>query len=82
MFIAKISINAAVPKLVITQQSGNNFKLTWPGSSPVFSLESTTNLLATGSWTAVPQPPVFSNGTYNVTLPATNNQQFFRLRKS
>lgn len=43
-------------------------------------LERTTAISET-NWQAVPNAPVFTNGYYEVNLPATNEAEFFRLRR-
>ena len=57
--------------------SGGNVILSWP-SAGNYTLQFTTGLNATG-WQPVVIPPVTSNGTSTVTLPATNKAAFFRL---
>lgn len=54
------------------------FKLEW-NPDPV--LQENSNLRST-NWVNVTNPPVFSNGVYSVTLPATNPAEFFRLNNS
>ena len=96
LFLAKIAVAVAdAPHLAIAPQpAGNttshpklsgpmppaNITVAWRTFPPVYILESSTDPLST-VWTRVPQPPVFTNGSYNVTLPATNGLNFFRLRK-
>ena len=76
-FLAKILLQAQ-PALVIAADGGTNVILTWPEFEPEFVLESNTNLIST-NWLAVPQLPVPANGSMTVTLPATNDDLFFRL---
>ena len=97
MFLAKISITPGdTPHLVIATQTGttssvhpklaspspsSSLTLQWRTFPPIYSLESSTNPLSAGSWIAVPQTPIFSNGSYNVIIPATNGSGFFRLHR-
>jgi hypothetical protein len=74
-FIAKI---AADPALAIAT-AGTNAQVSWPAFSPEFTLQSSSGL-SSGGWTGVAVPVIVTNGRHTVTLPATNAQQFFRLR--
>ncbi len=76
-FLAKILLQSQ-PALAIANDGGTNVTLAWPGFAPEFILESNTNLAST-NWLAVPQTPVPANGSETVTLPATNDDLFFRL---
>jgi hypothetical protein len=78
-FLAKILLQSQ-PMLAIAVSGGTNVALTWPAFEPEFILESNTNLIST-NWLAVPQTPVPTNGSMTVTLPATNDDLFFRLDK-
>ena len=45
-----------------------------------YELASTTNLLNSGGWSLIDtNPPTFTNGVYEYTLPHTNSLQFFRV---
>ena len=76
-FLAKILMQPQ-PALAITVAGGTNVVLNWLGFNQEFILESNTNLIST-NWLAVPQTPAPINGLETVTLPATNNDSFFRL---
>jgi hypothetical protein len=78
-FLAKILLQSQ-PALAIAASGGTNVTLAWPGFEPEFILESNTNLIST-NWLAVPLMPVPTNGSETVTLPATNDDLFFRLHK-
>ena len=54
--------------------------LKWPASAADYSVESAADLTST-NWQTVSQSPVLTNGWYELTLPATNGAQFFRLRQ-
>ncbi len=70
-----------VPKLSIAQ-SATNVILSWPATTPSsFVLESTNVLGGNGPWPQVPGTPVVVGGSYVVTNSASNDRQFFRLRK-
>jgi len=63
------------PTLQIVNTNGNA-ALSWAGGSdPLFSLQTTTNLLSPITWTDL----ALAAGTGNTTVPMANPQQFFRL---
>jgi hypothetical protein len=62
--------------------SANNvLQLSWPPDATGYSLEQATNLQAALPWISVTNAPVFQNGRQTISLPITNQNQFFRLRK-
>jgi alpha-L-arabinofuranosidase len=61
-----------------TVMSGNNLVLSWPAASADFFLLSSTNL-ASGIWTMVSPPPQIIGGQWQVAVPVSENDQFFRL---
>jgi hypothetical protein len=71
---------AATPQLAIAR-SGANVIVTWPTNVPGFTLQSTTNLLSTPSWSDVFPAPVISNGKNTATNNIADSQRFFRLRR-
>jgi hypothetical protein len=81
-FLAKILLQSqpTTPVLSIVPSGGTNVVLVWSPFDPEFILESTTNLAST-NWLAVPQAPVQTNSSATITLPATNDDLFFRLHK-
>jgi len=66
------------PVLAIAPSSGTNVILAWPVFSPEFVLESNTDLAST-NWVVVPQLPVPTNGSLIITMPANDDDLFFRL---
>ena len=95
MFLAKISQTIApIPGLVIAPASLNSsvrskiagappsaksgISLKWQMFPANYEVESSTDMI---SWQPAHTSPVYSNGWYHVTLPTTNGNQFFRLRK-
>jgi alpha-L-arabinofuranosidase len=74
-------LNSGSPAMDILALSGNYLTLTWPLAFAGFTLLSATNLLS-GPWMPVtsPQPLIVSN-QWQVTVPLTENAQFFRLQK-
>lgn len=67
------------PALAITQ-SATNVLLSWPDWAANFNLQSSTNLVSTGSWTEVLSGLQTNGPNVFVTAPATNQTRFFRLR--
>jgi hypothetical protein len=82
VFIAKISQNASAPALAIEPENTSppGITLKWQMFPPVYTVESATDLAGT-NWQTLPQTPAGTNGWYDLTLPATNGAQFFRLRR-
>lgn len=85
MFIAKISQSAQpfVPSLAITPQAVSSppgVALKWQMYPANYDLESTTNLVSS-NWFPMTEIPVYTNGWYQLDLPATNNLEFFRLHQ-
>lgn len=65
----------------VASMFGTNLTMTWPLASAGFTLQSSTNL-ASGIWVNVTSPaPQIVSTNWQVTLPATNAIQFFRLSK-
>jgi len=79
-FLAKILLTSQ-PTLTITAPGTNVVALAWRAFQPEYTLESNTNLTSTNIWPTVTNPPVLINGWHTVTLPATNDDLFFRLEK-
>jgi hypothetical protein len=78
---ATTSVVAGAPRLNVTL-AGSNLHfvvLSWPQSATGYQVQAATNLLAAAAWTAVTNAPSVVGGQLQVTLPATNRVQFFRL---
>jgi hypothetical protein len=67
------------PSLSVNQSSGQ-ITLQWPLPSAEYSLESNTNV-TTDDWQPVNQGTTTNDQQISVTLPATNREQYFRLKK-
>jgi uncharacterized repeat protein (TIGR03803 family) len=61
------------------QVSGKNFILSWPASASGYVLETTTNLAATNSWTAITNMPATVNQQSVVTNQISGAARFYRL---
>lgn len=65
------------PTLAVTLV-GANAVVSWPTNFAGYTLQSKVNLTG-GAWNPVGTAPVVTGANYQVTLPATNAAQFFRL---
>ncbi len=78
-FVAGTVTVVELPLLSITH-SGNNVELSWPTWAADFSLQSFTNVVPTGSWSNVVVGLQTNGSNFVVSLAATNQTRFFRLR--
>jgi gluconolactonase len=69
----------AIKTLRINSDAGN-VSLSWPAPSTGFVLQESDALESPDSWTNSSLTPVPANGTNSVSIEATNNARFFRLR--
>ena len=72
-----ISIITLTPQLSIALV-GTNVTLSWPAALSNYVLQSAANLGA-GEWNTNLGPPSVNGKSLFITLPATNQQQFYRL---
>jgi len=72
-------VQAAAPPWLSLSLSGNQAFLTWPTNAAGFNLQQNTNLLST-NWVTVTNQSVITNLLYQVTVPKTNRQNFYRLK--
>jgi uncharacterized repeat protein (TIGR03803 family) len=77
--VFSLSLVAASCPQLNTTASGPNVIITWPANAIGFTLQSTTNLVSPGSWSAVFPRPVVVNGQNTVTDTISGSQQFYRL---
>ena len=66
------------PQLTISASDGNAV-LTWPATAAGFTLQSTTTLASSASWTNALSSPVIINGRNTVTNPISGRPSFYRL---
>jgi len=64
---------------VSTSVSGGNLILTWPTSSALVTVLSSSSLGAGASWTTVSPKLTVVGGNYQASIPITGSAQFFRL---
>ena len=79
--VSGIRLYSVMPPLLQAQMSGNNFVLSWPLSASDYVLQTSTNLMDTNSWMAVPDVPAIVNLQNTVTNPAADGARFYRLKK-
>jgi uncharacterized repeat protein (TIGR03803 family) len=76
--VFSISLPLTGPQLTIAAAAGN-VVLTWPTNATDYTLQSTTNLGSSTTWTNVLPWPAIVNGQNTVTNPASGRAQFYRL---
>jgi hypothetical protein len=67
--------------LLSIAHAGTNATISWSSSSAGYQLQSTTNLLASNSWSTVNQTQTTNRNQINVQVPISAGLQFFRLKK-
>jgi glycosyl hydrolase family 43/concanavalin A-like lectin/glucanase superfamily protein len=84
---AEIAANAAagpdalaIPVSLTASNSPAGIVLTWPAYAAGFVLE-TSPAMAGGTWSAVGSTPALSANTWKLTVPATDAEQYFRLKR-
>jgi hypothetical protein len=73
------SVQVAAPPWLSISLFGNQALIQWPTNAAGFNLQQSTNLLAT-NWVTVTNIPVITNILYQVAVPKTNSQNFYRLK--
>lgn len=76
-FLAKIGLEPSLAASLSTE----HLELRWRAFSPDYSLETTTGSTTADNWSPVTAKAVLTNGWHSITLDATNQGSFFRLRK-
>lgn len=71
-------LSNANPDIDASILTDNNLTLSWPLAAASFTLLSCTNL-ASGVWTTVSPPAQIVGDQWQVTVPVSDNAQFFRL---
>jgi hypothetical protein len=79
-FLDDVSIVNSSPTLV-TDQAGNLVTFSWPATYTGYALERRSALTSFTSWTAVTDLAQTNAGVISVTLSATNQSRFYRLKK-
>jgi hypothetical protein len=71
----------ALPVSMISSNAPSGLNLSWPAYATGFALETSPALDSTAAWTTVTSPPALNNDLWQITIPATNSAQFYRLRR-
>ena len=79
--VSGIRLYSMASPLLQAQTAGNNCVLSWPLSAADYVLQTSTNLMDTNSWTAVPNVPAIVNLQNAVTNPVSDGARFYRLKK-
>ena len=75
-----LGVSTNAPVLSLQSSSANPFVITWPASASGYQLYSATNLAPPVNWSLITNAAIGSNGTFYLTILATNAAaQFFRL---
>src|SRR5688572_6933196 len=75
-------VDAQAPTLSLSPTTERDFVLSWPRAASGFTLESAAELSAATAWQTVPEQPVVTQDKYQVSLSASENVRFFRLRSA
>lgn len=74
-------INLALAPQLAIERGGNELRISWREITRGFALEESSRLGMAVTWTRVAQEPLRTNGMRIVTLPRTDTNKFFRLRR-
>lgn len=82
-YVSSIAVRVAgaisIRKLGISKSSAQ-LKISWPAPSTGFALYESSDLESTAAWTALTAQTVASNGFNEVSVLATNQRKYYRLR--
>ena len=71
----------ALPVSVISSNAPAGWNLSWPAYAVGFALETSPVLGSSAVWTTMTSLPALNNDLWQITIPATNSAQFYRLRR-
>lgn len=72
--------DTASRRLGVAAGANNQLVISWPTGGVAFTLESSASVGTGASWGAVGTAPVVANGRNEVTVQASENARFYRLR--
>ena len=75
--IQAAQVAPSLPPLLVVSAQTSNVALSWESAASL-QLQSRTNL-GIGSWSSVTNDPAVSGNVHTVTLPASQESEFFRL---
>lgn len=70
-----------VPPTITLEDARPHLALRWPAAYAAHVLESTIPRVDVSGWQTVAEPRVIQDGNFSVTVQATNEARFFRLRR-
>jgi len=79
VFVSFSPVNPEPPVSVAAFVNGP--VLSWPSTAGPFTLCNSTNLSPPVSWLPVTNPPLLTNGQWQITLPAASGSHFYRLQQ-
>ncbi len=71
----------AIPVTLAASSGVDSCSITWPSYAAGFALETVPALDPGATWTPVAVTPSISNGMYRLTLPTSDTNAFYRLRR-
>lgn len=75
------SLILALPQLQLTPLASGTWAISWTTNAVGFTFESSTNLAASNSWSAVRQTPLVQGERYVMPVDVAGSNQFYRLRR-
>jgi hypothetical protein len=72
------SVGPTLPSLSVSRDA-TNVVIQWSGQAEGLLLQTSDHLAPTAAWTTVTNVPVLVHSMFTVTLPAADQQRFFRL---
>jgi len=69
------------PPTLLIERGEGGVQLSWPGQAGCFNVQMSLDLSSSSAWSTLNTPADFADGTNRLTLPATEQTQWFRLCK-
>ena len=71
----------AAPAIEVTRLADGRVTLAWPAGVGDFAVEQAGVLKTVSLWNGIPETPVSVGGRWSVTVPASAEERYFRLRQ-
>lgn len=81
LMVENLEFSVSSPPLLQVQASGNNCVLSWPLSAAGFTLQCTTNLADSNTWTTLTNVPAIVNLQNVISNSITGGSEFYRLKQ-
>ena len=75
----RVLFDSALPQLSIQKFGTSSIRISWPESGAAFHLESNGDVANRPGWVPLADMPSLTNGSYSVTITASNAATFYRL---